>query len=227
MLKWVFPWVLLVAVTLTIDRCAYRDPVIKLRHGYSLEAISPSSPVELVYRGREDDRGYSAWRASRTHVLENGWSQTLYLLHNSDTDELIEFDSESEWQRASREKRAAPLSGGPLLSDITAFGQRGGIVFGTYSAGYFILEIGSNRLMTWTSANGWSKAVARLTGEPAGGLRDAKNRLFLTRDPLFYVGAAVASVVLGSCQLLYAIRARLRRRAAEYGGNESTTVEPS
>lgn len=199
---------------LCVDGCLYRDPYIELPHGYGIGSISNSTPCSLEY-GQDDDRSYSPWFAIKSPAVETDeLAMPRHVLMNSETDEYLEFESESRWREAIRERNVEPSqSWFPNVENIRQFNIRKHIVYGNCESGFFVLNIEDNDVRVLPDRTAWSIEVARLTGEPPGWMWNANSFFLKYRDPGYLV--VVGGLTLLCLTVIY------RRRNTPIGRRKS------
>ena len=172
---------------LVVDGFVYRDPYVSLPHGFSIVAISHSSPCSLQYTSWHDDRTYSDFRASRRmDSSTNKWTFSLV----SDS-EVIDFTTEAEWLLAIQKYNASPDDSSLQLENVQSFAADENHIIGTHGRGQFILDMQANVLMTYTDKVNWSSAVVRDTHLSAEALRNPRSLLVQSRDSFMIIGYVV------------------------------------
>lgn len=181
---------------LFVDGFVYRDPYIKLPHGYGIGSISGSTPCSLEY-GHGDERPYSNWTALGDPYGDNdGSPKTIHFLFNRDTNERLEFDNELAFRDAIRELNVRPeQSWFPSVEIIRKFNFRDLIGFGDCENGHFILDIADNDVWIIPDEAAWRSEVERLTGEPPGWLWSANSFLLKHRDPEYLAFMGILTLV--------------------------------
>ncbi len=176
------------------DGCMYRDPYVSLGNGYSIIACSPSSPCGLFYSSSDDDRVYSDYMASEW--LNPATNEPEYLLEGGA--DLLIFTDEDKWREAIHEYNAFPYPSLLHLDNVTSFAADDGYIIGEYDGGYYIVDMGDNRLYPYTDADSWRSAVAGWTTLSTKKLTDPKSFFLQTRDPpVLAIYALLVAVAIG------------------------------
>ena len=155
----------------TIDGgCVIREPHTELLHGYSVSAISWSSPCSMQYRQSDDDRTYSDFVAI-SHRGDRGKGRD-YVISN-DT-ERFKYSDEESWRLAGIKHRVEPSGFLPRISDITKVASDDRNVIGVYENGYFLLTYETNHVQTFDNEADWKQSVAQETKLASAWMHDPK-----------------------------------------------------
>lgn len=150
-----------------IEGCVLRDPWVELNNGYNIGAISWGSPCHLTYYKSQDRRPPSPWVLFITG--DN------FALHNTETDEWREYESESALREAARDLAVRPAPGQILLDGVTGFDASDHFAIGHSADGYFLLDMTTDALEKWPTQEEWTAAVRSRTNLDPQHLRDPKS----------------------------------------------------
>jgi len=180
---------------LMIDGCVYRDPYVRLSHGYEILAISPSSPCSLQYGSSNDDRRSSDF-AAVSSINPETKEATFRLLNQTD---VLTFTDEAQWREAIREHKASPDTFALQLENVTSFAADDDHIIGEFGDGHYLVDIAANHLNTYTSVSKWRAAVSESTELSSVKLIDPKSFFAKTRHPValvVYVSLILVAIIM-------------------------------
>ncbi|MCB9851554.1 MAG: hypothetical protein H6819_00550 [Phycisphaerales bacterium] len=178
---------------LLVDGFVYRDPYIKLSHGYGIGSISNSTPCSLEYGGGDGDaRSGERWWAGVGSLGD----RRIYWLSKRDSDEFLQFDNEQDWLAAIKKHHVKPSDDWlPRIENVTQFNSRESIIFGDCEGGYFIADTASNDVGVVANETAWRSEVERLTGAPPGWMWSANSFLLKYRNPEYLAFMGILTLV--------------------------------